>query len=111
MAHPTKKITNNSSSDGGEKNPPPRKIKISHKIPLRRKRKNVVQVEEDNLIENDINSFSLEDMEIEVDIEKMFPTIDQPGNMAQQNSSLEIVENETFNEEEPFTFQSVVFDN
>jgi hypothetical protein len=37
-----------------------------------------VQEEEDNLIENDINSFSLEDMELEADIEKMFPTIDQP---------------------------------
>jgi nucleoside-triphosphatase THEP1 len=31
--------------------------------------------------------------------------------MAQQNSSLEIVANETFSEEESFTFQSVVFDN
>ena len=69
-----------------------------------------MQVEEDNLIENDINSFSLKDMEIEVDIEQMFPAIDQPGNMAQQNSSLEIVSNETFSEEELFTFQSVVFD-
>jgi hypothetical protein len=71
--------------------PPPGKIESSHKLPLRKKRKNVVQEEEDNLIENDINSFSLEDMELEADIEKMFPTIDQPGNMAQQNSSLEIV--------------------
>jgi hypothetical protein len=44
---------------------------------MRKKRKNVVQEEEDNLIENDINSFSLEDMELDVDIEKMFPTIDQ----------------------------------
>jgi hypothetical protein len=63
----------------------------SHKLPLRKKRKNVVQEEEDQRIENDINSFSLEDMELEVDIEKMFPNIDQLGNTAHHNSSLEIV--------------------
>jgi hypothetical protein len=78
--------------------------------PLRKKRKNVVQEEEDHHMENDINSFSLEDMKLEVDIKKMFPTIDQLGNMAHQNSSLEIIENETFNEAKSFSFQSVVFD-
>jgi hypothetical protein len=57
--------------------------------------KNVVQEEEDNIIGNDINNFCLEYMELKVDIEKMFPTIDQPGNMDQKNSSLEIVGNET----------------
>ena len=57
-----------------------------------------MQEEEENLIENDINSFYLKDMELEADIEKMIPTIDQPGNMTHQNSSLEIIENETFNE-------------
>jgi hypothetical protein len=77
---------------------------------MRKKRKNVVQEEEYNLIENDINIFSLEDMELEADIEKMFPKLYQLGNVTQQNSSLEIVENETFSEEESFTFQSVVFD-
>jgi hypothetical protein len=30
--------------------------------------------------------------------------------MDQQNSSLDIIENETFNEDESFTLQSVVFD-
>jgi hypothetical protein len=108
-AHPIRKIANSSSSGGGEKNPPPGKIESSHKLPVRKKRKNVVQEEEDNLIETDINIVSLEDMELEVDIEKIFPIIDQSGNMAQPNSSLEIVANETFNEEESFTFQSVVF--
>jgi hypothetical protein len=49
-------------------------------------------------------------MELEVDIEKMFPTIDQLGNTTHQNSLLEIIENETFSEEESFSFQSVVFD-
>jgi nucleoside-triphosphatase THEP1 len=49
-------------------------------------------------------------MELEVDIEKMFPNIDQLGNTTHHNSSLEIIENETFNEEESFSFQSIVFD-
>jgi hypothetical protein len=44
-----------------------------------------VQEEEDNLIENDINRFSLVDMELEADIEKMFPTIYQPTNIYKQN--------------------------
>jgi len=58
--HPTGKFTNNSSSRGGEKNPPLGKIESSHKIPLRKKRRNVVQKEEDHCIENEINNFSLE---------------------------------------------------
>jgi hypothetical protein len=49
-------------------------------------------------------------MELEVDIENIFPAMDQPGKMTHHNSSLEIIENETFNEEESFDFQSVVFD-
>jgi hypothetical protein len=36
--------------------------------------------------------------------------MEQPKNMALQNSLLEVVGNETFSEEESFTFQSVVFD-
>jgi hypothetical protein len=48
-------------------------------------------------------------MELEADIEKMFPTIEQPENIAQQNSLLEVVGNEIFSEDESFTFQSVVF--
>jgi hypothetical protein len=50
-------------------------------------------------------------MELEADIEKMFPNIDHPGGATHQNQSLEIVENEIFDEEESFVFQSVVFDN
>jgi hypothetical protein len=109
MAHPIKKVFNSSSSGGGEKNPPTRKIKSSHKLPVRKKRRNLVQEEEDNLIENDIQIFSLEDMELEVDIEKIFLPMEQPENMAQKNDLLEVVGNETFSEEESFTFQSVVF--
>jgi hypothetical protein len=43
-----------------------------------------VQEEEDNLIENDIQIFCLEEMELELDIEKIFSAIEQPENMAQQ---------------------------
>jgi hypothetical protein len=49
-------------------------------------------------------------MELEVDIEKIFLAMEQPKNTAQQNSLSEVVGNETFSEEESFTFQSVVFD-
>jgi hypothetical protein len=110
VAHPIKKTVNNSSSGGGEKNPPSGKIESSHKFPMRKKRKTPVQEEENNLIENDIQSFSLEDMELEADIEKIFPAIEQEEHVAQQDSLLEVIGNETFSEEESFTFQSVVFD-
>ena len=69
-----------------------------------------MQEEEDNLIENDIQIFSLEDMELEVHIEKIFPTMEELENMAQQNYLLEVFGNATFSEEESFTFQRIVFD-
>jgi hypothetical protein len=43
MAHQIKKVTQISSGGGGDKKPPSRKIEISHKLPLRKKRKNIVQ--------------------------------------------------------------------
>jgi hypothetical protein len=52
MAHPVKKVVNSSSSGEGEKNPPPGKIESSHKLPVGKKRKKLVQEEDDNLIEN-----------------------------------------------------------
>ena len=69
-----------------------------------------MQEEEDQHIESDINRFFLEDMELEADIEKIFPPLDQSRKTTHQNLSLEIIENETFNEEESFSFHSVVFD-
>jgi hypothetical protein len=90
MIHPIKNTVNNSSSGGGEKNPLTGKIESSHKFPVRNKIKNLVQEEEDNIIENGIQSFSLEDMELEADIEKIFPTIEQHDHMAQQDSLLEV---------------------
>jgi hypothetical protein len=111
VAHPSRKVINSSSGGGGEKNPRTGKIKRSHKLPLRNKRKNIVQEEEEHHIESDINSFSIEDMELKAEIEKMFPNIDHPGGTTHQNPSLETIENKTFDEEESFVFQSVVFDN
>jgi hypothetical protein len=43
--HPVRKVFNISSSGGGEKNPPPAKIESSHKLLVRKKRKNLVQEE------------------------------------------------------------------
>jgi hypothetical protein len=111
MAHPSKNVINNSSSRGGDKNPPPGKIESSHKLPLWKKRTSIVQEEEEHRIGSDINRFSLEYMELEDDIENMFLNIDQQESMDNQNQSLEIVENEIFDEEESFVFQSLVFDN
>jgi hypothetical protein len=48
-------------------------------------------------------------MELEIDIEKVFPNDDQLENMAHQNPQMEIIGTETFDEEESFAFQSVVF--
>jgi hypothetical protein len=80
------------------------KIEISHKIPLRKKRKNIVQEEEGPQGENDIHDLSFEDMELKIDIEKVFPNADKPENMAYQNPPMEIIESETFDEEESFVF-------
>jgi hypothetical protein len=79
VAHPSKKVINSRSGRGGDKNPPLGKIEISHKIPWRNKRKNIIQEEEEHHVKSDINIFSLEYMELEADIEKMFPNIDRPG--------------------------------
>jgi hypothetical protein len=91
--------------------PPPHlgKIEYSHKFPVRKKRKNLIQEEEDNLIENDIQIFSLDDMELGADIEKIFPMMEQPEIVTHQKKLLEVVANDIFSEKESFTFQSVIF--
>jgi hypothetical protein len=103
-----KKSINNSTSGGGDKNPPSRKIKSSHKLPVRKKIKSPLQEVEKNILENDIKSFSLEDMELEEDIKNIFLEIEQE-HVVQKNTILEVSENEHFSEEESFTIQSVVF--
>jgi hypothetical protein len=111
MPCPVKKFVNNSSSGRGDKNPPSEKIESSHKLHVRKKRKTPLQEEENNLLKNDIQSFSLEDMELEADIEKIqFPKIEQHEHVVQQNIALEVVGNESFSEDESFTIHSVVFD-
>jgi hypothetical protein len=93
------------------KKPPSIKIESSHKLPLRKKRKNIVQEEEGPRGESDIHDLSLEDMELEIDIEKVFPNIDHLENTDHQNPQMEIIETETFDEEESFAFQSIVFND
>jgi hypothetical protein len=85
--HQIKKVTHSSSGGGGDKNPPSGKIESSHKLPLRKKRKNIVQEEEGPRGESDIHDLSLEDMELEIDIEKVFPNIDQLENTGSPESS------------------------
>jgi hypothetical protein len=99
-----KKVINISLGRGGYKKPPLGKNESLHKLPVRKKMKNIVQEEEDHRVKSDINSFSLKYMELEADIEKMFPNIDQLGEEAHHNPSLEIVENEIFDEDESFVF-------
>jgi hypothetical protein len=91
------------------KKPPSIKIENSHKLPLRKKRKNIVQEEEGPWGESDIHDLSLEDMELKIDIEKVFPNIDHLENTDHQNPRMEIIETETFDEQESFAFQSIVF--
>jgi hypothetical protein len=50
VANLVKKSVNNSSSGGGDNNPPFVKIESSHKLPMRKKIKNPLQEEENNLI-------------------------------------------------------------
>jgi hypothetical protein len=50
-------------------------------------------------------------MELEIDIEKMFPDDNQLESIAPHNPHMEIIGTDTFDEEESFAFQSVVFDS
>jgi hypothetical protein len=66
--------TNLNQGEGGDKNPPSGKIESSHKLPFMKKRKNIVQEEEGPRYERNIHDLSLEDMELEIDIENCSPT-------------------------------------
>jgi hypothetical protein len=50
-------------------------------------------------------------MELEIDIDKMFPDDDQLDNIALHNPRMEIIGIDTLDEEESFAFQSTVFDS
>jgi hypothetical protein len=43
-------------------------------------------------------------MELEIDIEKVFPNVDQLENTSHQNPHMEIIEGKTFDEEDSFVF-------
>jgi hypothetical protein len=68
-AYPSMKVTHSSLGGGGDKNPPSKKIEISHKSPLRKKIKIIVQEEEGHRGEGDVDDLSLEDMELEINID------------------------------------------
>ena len=68
-----------------------------------------MQEEEGPRDESDIHDPFLEDMEIEIDIDKMFPDDDQLESTALYNPEMEITRTNTLDEEEYFSFQSVVF--
>jgi hypothetical protein len=109
--YPSNKVTHSSSGGGGDKNPPFGKIESCHKLPAGKKWKTIVQEQEGPRGEIDIYDLSLEDMELEIDIEKMFPDDDHLESTAPHNPGMEIIGIDTLDEEESFAFQSVVFDS
>jgi hypothetical protein len=50
-------------------------------------------------------------MELEIDIKKMSPNANQLEDMDHHNPLMEIIERETFDEEESFVFQRSFFDS
>ena len=111
MAYPSNKDTHSSLGKGGDNNPPFNKTESSHKLPARKKQKTIVQEHEGPRGEIDIHDLSLKDMELEIDIDKMFPDNDHLENTTSHNPRMEIIGIDTLDEEECFSFQSVVFDN
>jgi hypothetical protein len=111
VTHQIKNVTHSSLGGGGDKNPPSRKIESSHKLPFRKKINKKLQEEEGPQGESHICNLSLEDMELNIDIKKVFPNVDQLEKTAHQNPQMEIIKRETFNKEESFVFKSIVFDS
>jgi hypothetical protein len=96
MAHPSKKETHKSSNGGGDKNPPRTKIDSSHKIPLTKKRKNIVGQVDKLKIES-------EQMQLEIEtqhIHKIGLFVD----VIHHSSTMEIAETDIFYEDESFVF-------
>jgi hypothetical protein len=101
--HPSKKETQKSSNGGGDKNPPRTKIDSSHKVPLTKKRKNIVGQADEPKIES-------EQMQLEIEIEHMHK-VGPSADAMHHSSAMEIAETDIFYEDESFVFQSVVFDS
>jgi hypothetical protein len=102
--HPSKKATQKFSNGGGDKNPPRRKIDSSHKLPLMKKRKNIVGQVKEPEIES-------EDMQLETSVDVMFRKVDPLVDAMHHSSTMEITEIDIFDEDESFVFQSAVFDS
>jgi hypothetical protein len=83
-----------------------------HKISVRKKREIPLQEEErQQVLENDINNLSLEDMDVEVDIENIqFSKEEQRLQETQQIASEVATHEEHFSEDESFTIHNVIFD-
>jgi hypothetical protein len=109
ITYPSNKVTHSSSGRGGGKNPPFGKIESCHKLPTIKKWKTIVQEQEVPRGEIDIHDLSLEDMELEIDIDKVFPDDNHLENTTPHNPGMEIIGIDTLDEEEYFSFQSVVF--
>jgi hypothetical protein len=97
MTHPSKKATHKSSNGGGDKNPPRRKIDSSHKLPLTKKRKNIVEQAEEPEIES-------EDMQLGTSVDALSRKGDPPTDTMHHSSTMEIVETDIFDEDESFVF-------
>jgi hypothetical protein len=109
MAYPSKKFTHSSPCGGGDKNPPSDKIESSQKLPASKKQKTIVLEEEGPRGDIDIHDLSLKDMELEIDIDKMFPDDDHIERTVPDNPEMEIIGTATLDEEESFAFQTIVF--
>jgi hypothetical protein len=102
MTQASKKETHNYSNGGGDKNPPRGKIDSSHKLHVRKKRKNVVGQAEEYEIE-------IQDMELETDMDNVSCNVDNPKDAIHHSPPMEIAETKFFYEDESFVFQSIVF--
>jgi hypothetical protein len=97
MAHPSKKATQKHSNGGGDKNPPRGKIDSSHKIPVTKKRKNIVGKAKEPETES-------ENMQLETNVDDVFCKVDPPANMMHHGLTMEIAETDIFDEDESFIF-------
>jgi hypothetical protein len=103
-----KKYSTNNSGDGGDRNPPQGKLEKPHKLQVKRKRTNSQQEVEQHVPEIEA---SLEDMDLEVDIENIqFLDDDQILQETQKLAVELVIQEEVFLEEESISVQNALFD-
>jgi hypothetical protein len=91
---------------------PPENLKVvTNFVSAKNEKKKIVQEHEGPRGEIDIHYLSLEDMELEIDIDKNFPDDDHLESNAPHNPWMEIIGIDTVDEEESFAFQSTIFDS